>query len=176
MNLLFEGFEFNEEQKDLKDNFRQLIQSTIEEAKGISYSLLPPELESGLISGLRNMINRINYLKSQEFVLTIGNGVTESDFDSVDRFNLFRIIQEFANNSIKYSQSKEVNMAIEKGTDGIIHLKISDNGVGFDTKLPKNSLGIENILNRIKLANLDGSLTSEIGKGTNLEIAIKKVH
>jgi two-component system sensor histidine kinase UhpB len=172
MNLLFEGFEFNKEQQDLKDNFKQLIQSTIEEAKGISYSLLPPELESGLLSGLRNMISRINYLKSQEFVLNIGEGVTESDFDTVDRFNLFRVIQEFSNNSIKHSQSKELTMNINKDNDGKIHLTLSDNGVGFDQSLPRNSLGIENMLNRIKLANLEGSIQSEIGKGTTLDIAI----
>jgi PAS domain S-box-containing protein len=174
MNLLFETFEFSVEQQAQRDNFAKLIKSTIDEARGISYALLPPELESGFLNGIKHMINRVNYLKSQEIIIEVADDVKEEAFENVDKFNLFRIIQEFINNSVKYSQSKEFNFSINKNTSGEVKILVRDNGVGFDMRKESGTLGIANMLNRIKLANLDGSIHSEIGKGTVLEINIQE--
>jgi signal transduction histidine kinase len=174
MNLLFESFDFTTEQQEQRDNFAKLIKSTIEEAKGISYSLLPPELESGFLSGLRNMINRINYLKSHEFVFQIDEHINEADFNGVDRFNLFRIVQEFVNNSIKHAKSEIINLDIKRDETGKVCICIHDNGVGFDQTKSTATLGIQNMLNRMKLASLNGLIDSSIGKGTTLKIYIEK--
>jgi signal transduction histidine kinase len=174
MNLLFESFDFTPEQQEQQDNFSKLIKSTIEEAKGISYSLLPPELESGFLSGLRNMINRINYLKSHEFIFQIDEHINEDDFNGVDRFNLFRIVQEFVNNSIKHAKSKTINLDIKSDEAGIVCISIHDNGVGFDQTKSTATLGIQNMLNRMKLASLNGFIESSPGNGTTLKIYIEK--
>lgn len=173
MNLLFETFDFTAEQQEQRANFAELIKSTIEEARGISYSLLPPELESGFLSGLRNMINRINYLKSHEFVFQIDEGITEHDFKHVDRFNLFRICQEFVNNSIKHAKSEVINLEINRNETGTICICIHDNGVGFDQTKSTATLGIQNMLNRIKLAGLNGCIDSSPGNGATLKIFIE---
>jgi two-component system sensor histidine kinase UhpB len=174
MNLLFESFDFTPEQQEQQDNFSKLIKSTIEEAKGISYSLLPPELESGFLSGLRNMINRINYLKSHEFIFQIDEHINEDDFNGVDRFNLFRIVQEFINNSIKHAKSKTINLDIKRNENGVVCICIHDNGVGFDQTKSTATLGIQNMLNRMKLASLNGFIESSPGNGTTLKIYIEK--
>lgn len=173
MNLLFESFEFSAAQQEQRDNFAKLIKSTIEEARGISYSLLPPELESGFLSGLRNMINRINYLKSHSFEMNIADGIVEEDFAAIDRFNLFRIVQEFVNNSIKHAKSELINLDITKDENGNISLVVCDNGVGFDQTKSTATLGVQNMLNRMKLANLNGTIESEIGKGATLKILVE---
>lgn len=170
MNLLFESFEFTNDQNEQRNYFAQLIKSTIDEARGISYALLPPELESGFLQGIRHMIDRINKLKTQEVRLKIYGSVSEEDFDQVDRFNLFRIMQEFINNSVKYSQSEQIDVSFEKDETGIVKIIIDDHGVGFDMNHSKGTLGITNMMNRIKIANLEGAVKSEIGKGTVLEI------
>ncbi len=175
MNLLFESFEFPNDQKDQRENFAQLIKSTIDEARGISYTLLPPELESGLLHGIKHMINRINNLKTQDVHLTINNSISEEDFDQVDRFNLFRIMQEFINNSVKYSQSERIDVSFDKDEAGIVKIIIDDHGIGFDMNQPKGTLGITNMMNRIKIANLEGAVKSEIGKGTVLEIYFQSI-
>ena len=174
MNLLFESFDFTPQQQEQRNNFAKLIKSTIEEAKGISYSLLPPELESGFLSGLRNMINRINYLKSHEFIFEIDENIHERDFDEVDRFNLFRIVQEFVNNSIKHAKSEIINLYIKRDDSGKVCICINDNGVGFDQTKSTATLGIQNMLNRMKLASLNGTIESSPGNGTTLKIYIEK--
>jgi two-component system sensor histidine kinase UhpB len=172
MNLLFESFEFGTEQMEQKENFAQLIRNTIEEARGISYSLLPPELESGFISGIRNMINRLNFVKSYDFVINIADNISENDFNHVDRFNLFRILQEFINNSIKHSKSQLLNLDIKRDAVHRIHIQVRDNGIGFDRNKSSATLGITNMLNRIRLAQLEGDIISKPGEGATLDIFI----
>jgi two-component system sensor histidine kinase UhpB len=173
MNLLFGSFEFKPDQEVRIEDFSNLIKTTIEEAKSISYQLLPPQLENGFLNGLRNVIMRINSLKTQKAILEITDDVEEADFNSVDKFNLFRIIQEFFNNSIKYSNSELYNTKISKGESGELIIMINDNGVGFDREKVIGTLGISNMLNRIDMAGIQGSLNSEIGVGTTLELIIK---
>jgi len=172
MNLLFGSFEFQPGQEARIEDFSNLIKTTIEEAKSISYQLLPPQLERGFIDGLKNIILRINSLKTQEALLEISDDVDEADFSSVDKFNLFRIIQEFFNNSIKYSNSELYNTKIYKGESGELIIMINDNGVGFDRDKVIGTLGISNMLNRIDMAGIQGSLNSQVGVGTTLELVI----
>jgi two-component system sensor histidine kinase UhpB len=172
MNLLFESFEFGSQQIEQKENFAQLIRSTIEEARGISYSLLPPELESGFLSGIRNMINRLNFVKSHDFVIDIAENVSENDFNQVDRFNLFRILQEFINNSIKHSKSKLLNLDIKRDSTQRIHIQVRDNGIGFDRHKSSATLGITNMLNRIRIGQLEGDIHSKPGEGATLDVFI----
>jgi signal transduction histidine kinase len=40
---------------------------------------------------------------------------------------------------------------------------------------PKGTLGISNMMDRIKIANLEGTIKSEIGKGTVLEIYFQSI-
>jgi signal transduction histidine kinase len=173
MNLLFGSFEFQSGQEASIEDFSNLIKTTIEEAKSISYQLLPPQLENGFLNGLKNVIVRINSLNKQDAILEISDDVEEADFDTVDKFNLFRIIQEFFNNSIKYSNSELYNTKISKGESGELIIMINDNGVGFDREKVIGTLGISNMLNRIDMAGIQGSLNSEIGVGTTLELIIK---
>jgi signal transduction histidine kinase len=173
MNLLFGSFKFQSGQEASVEDFSNLIKTTIEEAKSISYQLLPPQLENGFLNGLKSVIVRINSLNKQDAILEISDDVEEEDFDSVDKFNLFRIIQEFFNNSIKYSHSELYNIKIFKGESGKLLIMINDNGVGFDREKVIGTLGISNMLNRIDMAGIQGSLNSEIGVGTTLELIIK---
>jgi signal transduction histidine kinase len=173
MNLLFGSFEFKPDQEVQINDFSNLIKTTIEEAKSISYQLLPPQLEKGFLNGLKNVIVRINSLKTQEALLEISDEVTEDDFRAVDKFNLFRIIQEFFNNSIKHSQSEIFNITVIKGELNEVIINIKDNGVGFDMEKVVGTLGISNMLTRIDMANIRGSINSEVGAGTTLELIIK---
>jgi two-component system, NarL family, sensor histidine kinase UhpB len=173
MNLLFGSFEFEPNQQGRIDDFSNLIKTTIEEAKSISYQLLPPQLEKGFLNGLKNVILRINSLKTQKALLEISDDVKEDDFNSVDKFNLFRIIQEFFNNSIKHSQSEVFNINITKGELNEVIIIINDNGVGFDMEKVIGTLGISNMLSRIDSANIRGNLNSEVGAGTSLELIIQ---
>ncbi len=167
LKLWFESLKIDPSQNEIANSYSELLGSSIKEIKSISYSLLPPELEKGLISGLKSLAGRVNILKSTECVIEKDEQMNESHFENADRFNLYRIIQEFINNSLKHAEAKHIwiKLSVEAGHWKII---VKDDGVGFEIEKTQGSLGMSNIQNRIQLGYLSGELWSEPGKGTEL--------
>lgn len=171
LNLLFQNFSPTEDQKAQFIDLGNLLQSCIREVKEIAYSLLPPELEKGFINAMDRFANRINNIGVVNFHLNIESAITEEKINLIDKFNLYRLVQEVVNNAIKHSKSKDItfNMKLNKNK---IELNIIDQGVGFDLKTVEQGLGIQNIYHRMKIANLEGEIISEPGKGTSVFINI----
>ena len=131
LNLLFQSLKPSAEQEGQFTEVSNLLQSCIRELKEIAYSLLPPELENGFINAINRFSNRINTLGKINFLLDIEDGFLESDLGSIDKFNLYRIVQEFINNSIKHAQAETLVFKMYKAESNII-IEISDDGIGFE--------------------------------------------
>jgi len=169
LKLWFESFNIDEAQKESIKSYSDLLNNSIKEIKNISYSLLPPELDKGLLSGLKSLTDRVNMLKSGHCEFVVSNEISEDSFDGVDTFNIYRIIQEFINNSLKHAKAKNmwINVTAESG---IWKILVKDDGVGFDKSKAQGSLGMSNIASRMEIGKLQGGVSSEIGKGTELQI------
>jgi PAS domain S-box-containing protein len=167
LNLLFQNLTHSEEEKSKFDDISDLIQNIIYEVKEIAYNLLPPELENGFINGIDRFANRINSLGQIIFELDISPKLTEEDLGDVDRFNLYRIVQEIVNNSIKHAKGKKIIFRMKR-VNGIIYIEIEDDGIGFDVKKVKLGLGLQNIQYRLKMSKIKGDVSSEINKGSKI--------
>jgi PAS domain S-box-containing protein len=167
LNLLFQNLTHSEEEKSKFDDISDLIQNIIYEVKEIAYNLLPPELENGFINGIDRFANRINSLGQIIFELDISPELTEEDLGDVDRFNLYRIVQEIVNNSIKHAKGKKIIFRMKR-VNGIIYIEIEDDGIGFDVKKVKLGLGLQNIQYRLKMSKIKGDISSEINKGSKI--------
>jgi len=167
LKLWFESMKIDPSQQDMANSYSELINNSIKEIKSISYALLPPELEKGILAGLKSLTDRINMLKGCQCILDKDDHIDESYFENSDRFNLYRIIQEFINNSLKHAKAEHlwIKINLEAGNWKII---VKDDGVGFEVDKAKGSLGMSNIQNRIQMGHLSGALWSEPGKGTEL--------
>lgn len=87
---------------------------------------------------------------------------------------LFRIIQEILNNIIKHAAASQINISLDY-TDGILQLKIADDGVGFSaTDLPaeQRGMGLQNIHKRAGIIAGKAEITSNPGEGTQIIIYI----
>ena len=107
------------------------------------------------------------------FVIEIQDGFIESDFGSIDKFNLYRIVQEFINNSMKHAQAQTLTFEIQK-TDSEVLIVISDDGVGFDMEKVEKGLGLQNLQHRMKMSNIKGKMESVLGQGSKLLMRISK--
>ncbi|MEY4573796.1 MAG: hypothetical protein RLZ10_3102, partial [Bacteroidota bacterium] len=173
LNLLFQSLKPSNEQEGQYQEISSLLQSCIRELKEIAYSLLPPELENGFLNALNRFANRINTLGKVNFVITIEDGFKEADFGNIDKFNLYRIVQEFVNNSMKHAHANNLTVEIKR-TEHEVLIVVSDDGVGFDNEKVIKGLGIQNIQHRIKMANIRGEIQSSLGNGAILKMAINK--
>ncbi|MCB0208783.1 MAG: GAF domain-containing protein [Anaerolineae bacterium] len=99
----------------------------------------------------------------------------DSDVESA----IFAIVQETVNNAIKHAQAKQLVVNIEE-TEHSIHVKIIDDGQGFDVNevLKEyhrgSSIGMISIREQAELLGGDLQITSKPGLGTKVELFIPK--
>ena len=172
LNLLYQNLVPKDEDEEKYKDLGNLLQSCIKEVKEIAYNLLPPELEKGFINAMERFAHRINSIGEIEFQFNKEEGIIETDLNSVDKFNLYRIIQELFNNAIKHSNAEIFSVEIEKIENGKIEISIMDNGEGFDIDNIEPGLGLTNIHYRISRSGIKGEFFSEKGKGTRVNLSL----
>jgi len=152
-------------------DIQSLIHSTIKTTRRISHDLLPPTLEAfGLVEALRELADGFNQTKVLR-VLLQANPEARIPGDPQKQLHLFRILQEFINNSIKHGKATEIKVAISpaaKGTDFFYQ----DNGAGFDLQQVKlaKGLGMKNVESRLRIIDAEMQLNSSPGQGMEAKI------
>ena len=94
-------------------------------------------------------------------------------FTSIKGINVFRIIQEAINNSIKYANASEISVELKENSKSII-FEIRDNGIGFDKKNVELGNGLENMQHRIREIGGKISIISKVNEGTIINIKCEK--
>ena len=128
---------------------------------------------------LKDLFNRLQdsyqeALKFSEIYLVV-NGIdnlSKVRLPMSYRQHIFLMFKEAINNSIKYSECKNINVNVNTDS-GILKVYLSDDGKGFDLENTKMGNGIKNIKKRAKLVNGIISIVSEIGKGTTIKFSGK---
>ncbi len=108
---------------------------------------------------------------SIDYSFVIEPSVNQSHtFTSVQGMNLYRIIQEAINNSIKYANASKVKVNISENKD--FQIEICDNGIGYDQEKITLGNGILNMEKRAK--ELNGKIKTKAveGEGTKITINI----
>ncbi|WP_298512598.1 sensor histidine kinase [uncultured Kordia sp.] len=160
------------EEIDLITNeVESVIHTTINSIRFISHELLPPTLEEfGLIETIREL--QYSYNKSGDVHIDFTTSEkTKPITNSLIELNLFRVIQELINNSIRHGKATEIDMHLS-AEETAIKLHYEDNGTGFDSsqKNYKKGLGMKNIESRLRIINATYTLNSSIENGTNVVI------
>jgi signal transduction histidine kinase len=132
---------------------------------------MPRSLEEGsLVEAIEELVKRLQLVCDIEFIYS--NKIL--NLNKENKINLYRIIQEFVNNSMKHAANSriEIHMSVNQNS---INLLLKDNGKGFDIGQSKFGKGIYNIKSRINALNAEHNFVSELNKGTYLELFIKEV-
>ena len=153
-----------------------VINETIGTTRRISHDLLPPTLEK---FGLKEALVELCESFKQTASFDIAFSVRENDPYKTEKnveLNLFRVVQELINNSIKHGKPSQIKINFWKNKNGI-KIKYRDNGKGFDFKNNsfKTGLGMQNIESRIKMINAEFNFSSSVGAGVQVEIIKKPI-
>jgi len=144
--------------------------TAIEEIRKLSKILITPLInEQGLVESVKDLIREIMLVHPIK-VLFNTNDFNETRLSDKFKLNIFRIVQEQINNTLKHAEAKKIDINF-KENNGRLLISISDDGIGFDTTSRKSGVGITNIKSRAELYNGIMQLTSEVGKGTQLVIS-----
>lgn len=105
------------------------------------------------------------------FQTTIGN--PEATLSKDEFRQLFMTVKESLNNIAKYAEASIIFIDFREESERFV-IAIRDNGKGFDQTLVKKGNGLNNMKKRIASINGEITILSEIDKGTEIQIKIKK--
>jgi len=89
--------------------------------------------------------------------------------------NVLLMYKEILNNIVRHAHASKATILIEV-KDGLIHVCVTDNGTGFDSKAPTTGRGLKSI--RARAEHIGGTLTVEStpGAGTNVCFRGRIIH
>jgi len=147
----------------------QLIDTSIEEIRVLCAKLVTPvkniNLEE-LVNDLTGKMSQGETIKAG-FIYVVPDKLISDDL----KLNIYRIIQELANNILKYAEAKKVNIVIET-RDEAIRIVVEDDGKGFDLGSKRNGIGISNIINRAETFNGTVEIKTSPGNGCKTVVTI----
>lgn len=150
---------------NLLDQSKQIIETAITEVRKISRSLNGSFVKNiNLKQALLQLIDTLSAQDSFNVQSDIQLQPQQYYPTAHTQHEVYRIIQELLNNILKHSAAK--NIYISVGIyESILQVKVTDDGVGFNTALFDHGEGIDHIIKRI--AQLQGtySLQSSVGAG-----------
>ncbi len=157
------------------DQMEELIASVSSDIRSISHDLMPSALvDFGLVKALENYCGKIN--NNTDLNVNFHYQGLKNRLDQNIELNLYRIIQELMNNSIKYAKAENISVHMIVTKDKTLLLTVEDDGLGFDTKklkrFSKEGIGLKNVQTRVEAMKGGVNLDTQIGKGVNWNIEI----
>jgi len=158
-----------DEAKSKVHNTYETLKSTLEEVRALSRSLNSDVIFNlGFDATVKNEIERLNKTGFIESSVTI-TGEKVNFENKKDEIILFRILQEFFSNTLKYAEAENLNVTLKYHKEHL-EIKGEDDGIGFDIDSVEKGSGLINMKKRAELINADFKLDSNLENGTILNI------
>jgi len=157
---------------DIKESFletKNTVKQGLSELRSLSKSLNSDVIiNRGFQKSIENEMQRLNKLGLLSAELII-EGDSNNFTDSKDGIILFRIIQEFISNTVKYAKASSIKITLNYLPKSL-NILATDNGDGFDIASAEKGSGLINMKSRAELINTSFDLKSSINSGTILEL------
>lgn len=142
--------------------------TTITQLRDTIWALNKDEISfEDLKSRLFNYIENAKIVKENitfNFEVNVNQKIS---FNAIEGVNIFRIVQEAINNSLKYSAATKIEVLLYE-ENGKLCLSVEDDGIGFNVEKVNLGNGLENMKNRASSINADFVLDSTPDKGTKI--------
>lgn len=153
------------------EHIGEIINQSLQELRHLSKSLTDNHIEQSSIANLvQNEFKKIEGLKKYKLILDISQ--EELTLPYQVKSVVVRVVQEFLQNSMKYSRCKTLSIYLAK-VENDLKIILSDDGVGFEiSNTTGKGIGLVNMKKRIELVGGRCLLQSTLNKGTDLTIEI----
>jgi len=151
---------------------RDSIDNSIHTVRNIASNLRPATLDMGFIMALEWLLD--NFRVNTGLECGLDNRLGQAAvLDDVHSTGVFRILQEALTNVARHAQATRVDVELAQ-SNGTLHLKISDNGTGFETGIQRKprSNGLAGMRERATMLGGHLDIDSAPGQGTRLHVSI----
>jgi|GEM_PF-6559472 len=143
----------NRERQMLK-NIKNQISDAYDEIRLLSHNLRPEILEKeGIKVALNRMVQRVTLLHKLEVFLDV---CYTRVLPKAVEFNVYAIVTELLNNVLKHSGASKVIISLRENRNGVLVLKVEDDGRGLGNyahTTKGDGMGIRNIQDRVDQIN-----------------------
>jgi signal transduction histidine kinase len=154
----------------------EIVDGAIQQVRDLSLDLRPSVLDDlGLAAALRWYVDR--HAQRGGIVMEFRADLPTPRPPAALETTCFRVVQEALTNVLKHAQASRVAVSIDQEKD-TLHLRISDDGVGFDVEgarqkaVQGGSLGVLSMQERVVLVGGRLEIISTPGKGTNIHVSL----
>jgi len=148
-----------------------ILKDTIDTSRRISHDLLPPTLEKfGLAVAVEELSDTLNQSQSAK-VFFEAQGEDIESLPQLISLNLFRVLQELINNTLKYAEASHIRIRLFVSPEKV-ELSYQDDGKGFDMEDMENKkgLGMKNIDSRLQMIEGKHDIQTSLGKGFQINM------
>lgn len=164
------------ERIEVLDRADKIMGDINHEFRSIAFNLMPHTLiHYGLKAALGEMVNRLNTMNQAVFSVTAF--AFPERLPELVEVSLYRVVQEWTNNILKYSDATRVEIQLTGHDDELVIL-IEDNGRGFNVDVLKRGAGNgwNNIRSRMNLIKGSVDVDSANGRtGTTLSLMVPRL-
>lgn len=166
---------------NLSPKFLEAFDELTERLREIVDNLRPPMLAFGLKLALEGFAEDLAERNQDSInILTDIQADEECRYPDTVESNLYRIVQEASENSLRYAQAKKL-LIFGRLYEKQIDIKVEDDGIGFDSDvslklddmLANKHFGLVGMFERAKLINADLHIHSRPNEGTEIQILWK---
>ncbi|MGV8995150.1 MAG: ATP-binding protein [Flavobacterium sp.] len=172
LNLGFFNSKQDAEAVEKRKNYIEELKKVEADIRTISHDLSRNTFfdSSDFNTLLSNLIENQQEISSTRFSYINSDNFKWNKVPNLCKINLYRIFQEAILNVNKYAKAENCIISIQQREKNHVRILIQDDGIGFDTKAKRNGIGHNNMMERVKNIGGQINITSEIGKGTTIEI------
>ncbi len=171
--LSFASMQLSILKMQVKEKFKdttEALSNGLKEVRSLSKTLNHDViLNIGFEKSITNELDRLKKMKYTSAELKIiGNKV-----DFIDRKHeiiIFRVLQEFLSNTVKYSEAKNISITLDYKPKKLI-ITATDDGKGFDINHIEKGSGLINMKSRAALINAEFELISNNNEGVQLVLS-----
>ena len=157
--------------KDNQTRLGEISQQALQEMRLLVYELRPQILQSeGLVCALEHRLATVERRAGTNARLHVDQ---EMDLPYDLEEELFYLSMEALNNTLKHAGASEVVLSLDL-EEGILTMKVEDNGRGFNPEVAKNQggIGISSMIERAEKIGGSLEIQSEPDAGTVLSVRI----
>lgn len=175
MSHAFLSQDANEQLQAGLQQLAQLTQTTLENIRTLALQLRPGVLDDlGVEAALRWLAEDCRqrlHLAVELRIDGLEELLREREHSTLYATTLFRIAQECLTNAARHARAQRVVISCERDST-MLHVRVSDDGNGFDTTDVAAGLGITGMRERAALLGGQLTITSRPGKGTSVEACL----
>jgi PAS domain S-box-containing protein len=164
--------ENNGQGAELAGTVVELIQEATSKARGLARGLCPVHLVAyGLQSALEEIAEKTE--KTSDVCCTFNGDATLTFNDNTLATHLYYIVQEAVNNVVKHADATRIDISLCQ-EDGYIHLRIVDDGKGFEEHQGRKGIGLQIMQYRALVIEAYLEISGSSGNGTTIHVYMKR--